>query len=448
MKVGKLRLQLTPNPLADDAEFEFRPDEGSVEVRSRTAGVVARIRVDANHPLIVIDIESAEPLEAELALSPWRPVAPPAEKKEEGARELVLPPAVVVAPVGEGLLWYQRNQKSIWKSVLELQGLGDFAKANTDPLLNRTFGAMVSADGPITVSSSSVKIGQPRTQARFLISVLTQTTDDTAEQWMQAITRQHEQVAALDASLLWKEHREWWQRFWNRSWIRLQGFPEALQITQAYVWQRFMLACAGRGEYPIKFNGAIFTADWEVPNAKRPEPVDADYRRWGGAYWFENTRLLYWAMLGAGDYDEMQPLFRLYRAMLPLAEARSRIWYGHEGANFFETLHFFGTLKENDYGTKREGLTVDKVRNAYIARYWSSGLELSLMMLDTYERTGDQEFLRDTALPIVRAVLLFYDRHYPAEEGLLVIEPSQALEQFHHVRNPADVIGRGCRVCG
>ena len=48
-------------------------------------------------------------------------------------------------------------------------------------------------------------------------------------------------------------------------------------------------ACGGRGALPIKFNGSIFTVD--------TGKLDADFRQWGGCYWFQNTRLAYWPMI-------------------------------------------------------------------------------------------------------------------------------------------------------
>ena len=44
---------------------------------------------------------------------------------------------------------------------------------------------------------------------------------------------------------------------------------------------------------------------------------DPDYRRWGGADWWQNTRLPYWSMLYSGDYDQMASLFKMYIDALP-----------------------------------------------------------------------------------------------------------------------------------
>lgn len=209
-------------------------------------------------------------------------------------------------------------------------------------------------------------------------------------------------------------------------------------LTRGYVLQRFINACAGRGAYPIKFNGSIFTVD----ALEGDQRLDADYRRWGGCYWFQNTRLPYWSMLYAGDFDLMQPLFGMYRQALPLARERTRTYYGHEGAFFPETMYFWGTYNNDNYGWHREGKPDGLTDNTYIRYYWDGALELIAMMLDYYAITADQQFLVDTLLPLARDTLTFYEQHYPARDaqGKIVFEPSQALETWQDATNPLPVV--------
>ena len=47
------------------------------------------------------------------------------------------------------------------------------------------------------------------------------------------------------------------------------------------------------------------------------EEFGPDWRRWGGCYWFQNTREPYWAMLYSGDYGQMEPLWKMYRESVP-----------------------------------------------------------------------------------------------------------------------------------
>ncbi|MCD6304198.1 MAG: hypothetical protein J7M21_04470, partial [Planctomycetes bacterium] len=200
-------------------------------------------------------------------------------------------------------------------------------------------------------------------------------------------------------------------------------------VTQTYALQRFINACGGRGAMPIKFNGSIFTVDGPG--------YGPDYRRWGGCYWFQNTRLPYWAMIPCGDWDLTEPLMKMYRDMLPLRREITRLYFHHDGAFFVETGYFWGTPCNDDYGWKRAGQPVSLMLNRYIRRHWESGLELAMMMLDRYDYTQDERFLRRTVLPHVEAVLAFYENHYGRDvEGKLRIEPAQSLETWWQAVNP------------
>ncbi len=205
------------------------------------------------------------------------------------------------------------------------------------------------------------------------------------------------------------------------------------QVSQAYALQRFIAACAGRGAYPIKFNGSLFTVDAREGEAR----YDADYRRWGGPYWFQNTRLPYWPMLASGDFDALLPLLRMYLQALPLALERTRLYFGHDGAFFPETMYFWGSYANENYGWNREGKPVSQVDNTYIRHYFSGALELLAMMLDYRAYTQDDDFARTMLLPLADAVVTFYDRHYARDEaGKVLFEPAQALETWQKAINP------------
>ncbi len=203
-------------------------------------------------------------------------------------------------------------------------------------------------------------------------------------------------------------------------------------VSQGYALQRFITACAGRGGAPIKFNGSIFTVDSRETN----EVFDPDYRRWGGPYWFQNTRLAYWPMLRAGDLEMLQPLFRMYLAALPLAEARTRHYFGHGGAFFPETMTFWGGYADENYGWHREGKPVGQVDNTYIRYYYDGALELLALMLAAWDHARADDLLQAQLLPFARAILSFYDEHYERVNGKLHIAPSQALETWQHANDP------------
>jgi len=207
------------------------------------------------------------------------------------------------------------------------------------------------------------------------------------------------------------------------------GNVSTLAMSRGYALQRYLAACGGRGNMWIKFNGSIFTLPYEKQ--------DPDYRRWGGAQWFQNARLPYWPCIGAGDDDVTAPFYRHYTQNLTMARERTRIYYGHEGAFFPETQFFWGTYANVDYGWDRRNVPVGFATNTYIRWYWSGGLELAVMMLDEYDNTQDREFLKNTLLPLTAAFLDFYDRHWKrGPDGKILFEPAQSLETWQAATDP------------
>lgn len=215
---------------------------------------------------------------------------------------------------------------------------------------------------------------------------------------------------------------------------------EAFQVSQMYHLQRFITACAGRGAYPIKFNGSLFTAP---PGATEADP---DYRRWGPGYWWQNTRLPYLSLCASGDFDVQRPLFRMYAEdLLPLCQYRTKLYLGHEGAFYPECIMFWGAIFGETYGWTPFEQRQDKLQESRWHKWeWVSGLELCWMMLDYYEHTLDRAFLQKTVLPFVHEILTFFDQHYPVDaRGRMVMHPSQALETWWHCTNATPEVA-GC----
>jgi len=229
----------------------------------------------------------------------------------------------------------------------------------------------------------------------------------------------------------------------GRTTLYLNGAPLARQaveagddayvVSRAYALQRFITACAGRGAYPIKFNGTIFT----VPHPGKPG--DADYRRWGPGYWWQNTRLPYISLCTSGDFDLMQPLFAMYgRDLMPLFRYRTRLYLDHAGAYIPECIYFWGDMFSETYGWAPYDQRKDRLQASGWHKWeWVSGPELVYMMLDYYDHTFDEAFLSGMLLPTAHEILTFFDQHYKVDErGKLVMHPSQALETWWDCTNP------------
>jgi hypothetical protein len=215
-----------------------------------------------------------------------------------------------------------------------------------------------------------------------------------------------------------------------------RGDSAGVTVTRGYVLQRFMNACSGRGGSPIKFNGSIFTVEAKPGASPETPDGDPDWRRWGGNYWFQNTRLAYWPMLAAGDFDLMDAWFHMYGTALPFSEARIQTYYGFaNAAQFPETMHWWGLPNNGDYGWTNPA---PEPANSYIARYWSGSLELIAVMLDRYDFTQDRQFAEAALVPLADPLINFLNQYWSKRDtnGKIRFDPAQSLETWHSAVNP------------
>ncbi|HTD99891.1 MAG TPA: DUF5703 domain-containing protein [Mucilaginibacter sp.] len=397
MKLGAIRVSISPNPLDKSSAFKqiLKLSTGEILVREGEGNnaVDLRVWVDANHPVIRVETKSIRPVTVSVKLETWR----------AGITDTVL------SDQKNRLAWYHHNS------------------ATADPhLANLTFGAVIKGNGLVNKDNETLQSAKKVTSQLISIYPLT-SVSGSGVQWLSKLEPQVSRLEKLNQGQTRLAHQQWWKQFWQRSWVFVHGDELANKVTQGYVLQRFVTACAGRGAYPIKFNGSIFVVD----NPEKKE--NADFRAWGGQYWFQNTRAMYWPRLMAGDFDMMLPLFRMYANILPANEKQVQQYYHHGGAYFAETAPFWGGLD----------FMGPDVKANYTNHYFTPILELSMMMLDYYEYTGDATFAKKTLLPVATAGLQFFDQHFKRDStGKLLLDPDNSIEMFWKVHNPApDIAG-------
>jgi alpha-L-fucosidase 2 len=449
LKIGRVRLRLRPQPFLTSSMFSqklrLRKAEieiGFGELNDRTT---IRIWVDAHHPVVHVLVASSAPREVEASIELWRtePYELPTLEVSDVHFDHGIPdhkhfptlvePDTLLTDQKDRIGWFHHNIKSVGPALsAELQDMEGFRQE--DPLLHRTFGAVITAENGRRIDDRHL-VSPAAESHLFSIFVLTR-HPSSPEDWLRAADETRGAVMRFSPEERRRAHDTWWENFWMRSWIHIDSQnpddPRYL-LTRAYVLQRFINACSGRGHYPIKFNGSIFT----VPNPG--SPGDADYRRWGPGYWWQNTRLPYIGMCTSGDFDLLTSLYRMYTdEILETAKYRTRRYFGHAGAYFNECVYFWGAAFNESYGwTPRDKRTVVENESRWHRWEWQGGIELLHMMLDHYEHTWEDEFLQGTLLPLAHEILTFYDLHYPVDEnGRIVMEPSQALETWWDCRNP------------
>jgi hypothetical protein len=402
MKAGGVRVSLNPSPLTEGAKFlqTLKLRTGEIEVQEGSSTL--RVWVDANNPVIRVEASHAEPRSMTVSLNNWRPPS---------ARDVTLTNQT------NRIAWYHRNA------------------ANANPhVANLTFGGVIQGSGLAGSNESTLVSAKAGKSQLVSIYALTAATP-TPEEWLAQLDAKIAKVEKLKLEKTRTAHQKWWDDFWHRSWVFVDGDNDAANATRGYVLQRFVTACAGRGAYPIKFNGSIFIVDspaQQLPNGRRSNPMSPDQRTWGGQYWFQNTRAMYWPRLAAGDFDMMLPLFKMYAGQLAPNAAQVMGYYHHEGAYFAETAPFWGGLRY--WGPE--------VKEDWTGHYFTPILELSMMMLDYYEYTGDKKFAKETLLPVASAGLTFFDQHFPRDSrGKILLDPDNSIEMYWKVHNPAPDIG-------
>jgi len=445
-KLGRVRIKLSPNPIRPEMPFrqELVLKRGEVEIVTgpKDASVKALIWVDADNPVVHVEVSGERALDVQATLEVWRnePLASQGDNVH-GLRRSPHPyfemPDTVLPARNNSIAWFHQNRTSIWSENLKIQGLEDLITDSADPLLHRIFGGIIKGDN--LVSRDDCTLASERSSTRHVISIYPLTVQaENPEDWLSALERSIADIERRDIENRHAAHCAWWSSFWERSRIFISGDDDAKAVTEGYVLQRFINACAGRGDYPIKFNGSIFNVD----TPRGPE-YNADYRQWGESYWEQNTRLIYWSMPASGDHDMMRPLFKMYNDALPLAGKRTEVFFGHEGAYFPETMYFWGAYQFVDYGWNREGKRISDIECRYIQWYYQGNLEILALAFDYYEYTQDADFLRDALLPMADEILMFYEKHFPLDEnGHLRIYPAQALETYLEVVNPS------CEIAG
>jgi hypothetical protein len=401
MKLGKIRITVSPNQLPAEVFHQVLKLSSGEILIEEGSNLRLKIWVDANHPVIRVEAKCKQTASFTIKFEDWR------------------------LNNGDTVLQGQ-NDKIIWCHQNPV-----YADVHLQKFI---FGAAISGKGLTRKSDLALQANNVQSQ---LFSIYPLTTDGkTAAQWSAQLYKQIAAIDKLDYEKMRAAHVQWWNNFWKRSWVFVRGDDDAIKVTHGYILQRFVTACAGRGKYPIKFNGSIFVVDnpgYQADNNQQRRFIDADHREWGGQYWMQNTRPMYWPCLMAGDFDMMRPFFSMYKNMMRYNQSFIRKYYHHEGVYFAETTPFWGGLP----------YVGPEVKENYTAHYFTPVLELSMMMLDYYQYTGNKKFALDTLVPVASAGIDFFDKHFLRDTaGKLLLDPDNSIEMYWKVHNPApDIAG-------
>ena len=474
LKQGRVRVRLSPNPFAGDSfRQELQLESGSVKIwgQDKKLSSTITLRADVFRPVIQMDVQNSTPLQIEVFYENWRYQDRVLRKTEsnQNSYKWAAPEGMVtkkdaIAFDGNAVCFYHRNEgETVFDVAVAQQGMQAVVSQMFDPLRNLTSGGKLTARGLKAVGIESGEYAGTDYQAWKLASAkplksteikifLHTNQSETITGWqheLQTFIAQTEQVYRNGKHR--KANQEWWQAFWNRSFIHISTHTpadSAYAVGRNYQLFRYMLACNAYGEYPTKFNGGLFTYDpcyMDTTTCFTP-----DFRKWGGGtHTAQNQRLVYFPMLKSGDFDMMKSQFNYYMQALPNAELRSQVYWGHNGACFTEQLENFGLPNPSEYGWKRPDFFDKGMEyNAWLEYQWDTALEFCLMMMETERYAGHD--ITDY-LPMIKSCLRFFDEHYQYlarqrgrrvlnEENKLVLYPGSACETYKMAYNANSTI--------
>ncbi len=454
-KVGLVRVKLTPSLLPPGTTFhqQLRLISGEIVVTAsspQTNTVTIHLWVDANHPVIHATVDSTVPVAAVASFELWRnaPTTLPSIEvsdvefdqslKDHEHAPTIVEPDTVLHESADGIGWYHRNERSTGP-IESMQHQDLLGAPWHDPILHRVFGAVITASQQRRLDEHHLE-SPSGLHHDFQVHVLT-LQPATADQWLAAIRQDIRVDSAARPDHVRAAHEAWWRAFWARSHIAISaraGSADAsapVDVARGYALQRFITAAAGRGAYPIKYNGSIFTVPW--PGA----PGDADYRKWGPGYWWQNTRLAYISLCTSGDFDLLRPFQEMYAGeILAVSKYRTNHYFGFENSAYFpECIYPWGAVFSESYGwEKPASARHDKLQDSRWHKWeWVGGLEFAFMLQDYFDHTGDERFLRETLLPTALPLVRFFDKFYPAgPDGKLHMYPAQAAETWWDCTDP------------
>ena len=458
-KLGCVRITPVGITLGSGSGFkqELDPATGTITISQGTFQSALWFSADN----LIVQTAAGNPMPLDVSYATWRDQKRDGVTLDLGGNFTV--EADQIAADTSGFVWHHRNADHPRDTHGIARGQSIPAEALWDPIASRVFGGAIAVAGGISNPVATAvrwqlwdgKAWTGRTQSlnkhRIAIALRAERDGNPAAWRKQADALLG--PAAISAAKA--EELARWKEFWSRSHIRIN--PNAAPgdtghlIGQNYELFRYMLACNRGGEFPLLFNGGIFTTDVGEGRITHNTPKDRpdylgpkaspDARRWLGCYFMsQNQRWLGWPNLANGDADLFLPSLHYYRDRSPAAAARAKT-VGAQGMVWPEPLDAWGLCSVAATSTGLCGAP-------HLNYHFSMGLEHAWMAVQAHENLG---ISLEKDLPWIVGVLDFYDSFYRAEtkkrngqelgpDGKLLIYPGSSLEYAGDATNPVEVV--------
>tara|TARA_R110002050_G_scaffold53118_3_gene120881 strand:- start:1767 stop:4100 length:2334 start_codon:yes stop_codon:yes gene_type:complete len=471
LKLGRIKIELIPNPFKDNNGFhqELKLKDGYVEVSQNNTEI--KLWVDVFNPVIHVDVKSKQALKMKASYESWRYTNRTVKGKANNANSYKWAPQGDIITyqdsisfIDGGVKFYHKNREhTVFDVAVKQQKMKSVKGEMMNPLKHLIFGGVMKgthmkAAGTYTgvyqdtdFKGFSLESVKP-TKKHQLRLYLHTNQDENINLWNEGL----QDFISLNKSKekkLEKDTQIWWNNFWDRSFIYTQKNnatqnDSVYQIGQNYQLFRYMLGCNAYGKYPTKFNGGLFTYDPVYTNSDLN--FTPDFRNWGGGTMTQqNQRLVYFPMLKSGDFDMMPSQLDYYLSLQKNTELRSKVYWNHEGAAFTEQLENYGLPNPAEYEWKRpEDYDAGMQYNAWLEYQWDTVFEFCKMMLEQKEYANiNVEKYNNFILSCLR----FFDEHYQYlakqrgrksldANGHLILYPGSAVETYKMANNANSTI--------
>ncbi|WP_308991002.1 DUF5703 domain-containing protein [Mariniflexile litorale] len=471
LKLGRVKVQLEPNPFKDNEGFrqELKLKDGYVSVSQNNTKI--KLWVDVFSPVIHLDAVSDVPVNMKASYESWRYKNRDVKGKANNANSYKWAPQGDIITYQDSIsfennavkFYHKNRENTVFDVVVEQQKMESVKDQMMNPIKNLTFGGIMKGKNMMPAGTYegvyqdtdfkgfSLKSVKPSKKHQLALFLHTKQNEN--------INLWNDGLQDLVSSYKSKEKKAekntttWWNNFWNRSFIYIKKNnvtekDSVYQIGQNYQLFRYMLGCNAYGKYPTKFNGGLFTYD--PVYVKSDLPFTPDFRNWGGGTMTQqNQRLVYFPMLKSGDFDMMDSQLDYYLSLQKNAELRSEVYWNHKGASFTEQLENFGLPNPAEYDWKRPAdYDPGMQHNAWLEYQWDTVFEFCKMMLEQNEYVNkDVKKYNGFILSCLR----FFDEHYQYlarkrgrktldSNGHLVLYPGSGVETYKMSNNANSTI--------
>jgi len=324
------------------------------------------------------------------------------------------------------------------------------------------------------LNDAVVQLSAAAGRGKFTVLISSAASFDP-DQDIGAVAVNHLKEAEADGfKVLRGEAADWWHDFWMHGFVYMHdGARQADWVEGNYTYFLYLMGASSRGDYPPRFGGML----WRTVG---------DQSRWGSQYWWANTSAYYNNLMPANRIDLMDPMFGMYTRVAESGAVAARQQWGSQGIWIPEITFFNGLDKlPDDIASELQDLMLVRkpysqrsakfqwwveTKNRHNSRYnflddghWDHGhlvvptkggarnrdegggepaeifghcthilgvgSRVANLFWQRFQYTGDTNWLRDRAYPLIKGSVEFY-RNFPN-----FVKEADGKYHIHHVNN-------------